>query len=122
MALSRTDELGIQRETTPNGFVLLKVNGWLTIKNKATFENAIDEIHGSDAILEMSGLQYMDSAGLGSLLKAYVAAQKYGGRLVLAGLVPRVRDLLQLTKIEPLFQIYPGVEEANAALSKSANA
>lgn len=122
MAISKTDELAIQQESTPQGYVLLRVNGWLTIKNKPTFESAIDQIHGSDTILDMSGLQYMDSAGLGALLKAYVAAQKYGGRVVLAGLISRVRDLLQLTKIEPLFQIYPGVDEAVAALDKERKA
>lgn len=118
MTLSRTDELGIQKQSTPQGIVILTVSGWLTLKNKATFETAIDQIQGSDVILDLSGLQYMDSAGLGSLLKAYVAAQKYGGRVVLAGLLQRVRDLLQLTKIEPLFQIYPSVDQAVAVLSK----
>ena len=122
MALSKTDELNIEQSSTPQGVLVLKVIGWLTLKNKATFETAIDQSHGSDVILDFSGLQYMDSAGLGSLLKAYVAAQKYGGRVALAGLLPRVRDLLQLTKIEPLFQIYPTVDEASSAFAKGAKA
>lgn len=122
MALSKTDELVIHQETTPQGFLVIKVTGWLTLKNKANFENVIDQAHGSDMVLDLAKLEYMDSAGLGSLLKSYVAAQKYGGRVILAGVLPRVRDLLQLTKIEPLFQIFPTVAEAVAGLAKSAKA
>lgn len=122
MALSKTDELLVEQRSTPQGYLVIRVTGWMTIKNKATFENAIDKAQGTDTILDMAGVQYMDSAGLGSLLKGYVTAQKYGGRVVLAGLLPRVRDLLQLTKIEPLFQIYPTADDAIAALAKSPSA
>lgn len=122
MALSRTDELIIDRQSAPEGVLVIRITGWLTLKNKATFDDILDKAQGQNVVLDLPGLQYMDSAGLGSLLRAYVAAQKYGGKLVLAGLLPRVRDLLQLTKIEPLFPSYPTVEEAVASFAKSAGA
>ena len=122
MTFSKTDELIIDRQSTPEGVLILRITGWLTLKNKASFEDALDKTQGQNVVLDLPGLQYMDSAGLGSLLKGYVAAQKYGGKLALAGLLPRVRDLLQLTKIEPLFQIYPTAAEAVAAFAKSAGA
>ncbi len=118
MALSKTDELSVQSQPTPEGFQVITVVGWVTVKNKATFEETIDKSHGIDIILDLTGVQYMDSSGLGSLLKSYVAAQKYGGRVALAGLIPRVRDLLQLTKIEPLFRIFPTPAEAIQAFVK----
>ncbi len=122
MALSRTDELSIQQQTTPQGILVIQVTGWLTLKNKGTFEAAIEKAQGSNLVLDFAKLEYMDSAGLGALLKAYVTAQKYGGKVVLAALIRRVRDLLQLTKVEPLFQIYDTVDEATAAIGKAAGA
>lgn len=117
MALSRTDELYVEQQSMPEGFLVIKVSGWITVKNKANFESAVQKIEGNDTILDLSELQYMDSAGLGALLKAYVTAQKSGARVILAGVLPRVRDLLQLTKTDSLFQGYPTVDEAVAALS-----
>jgi anti-sigma B factor antagonist len=117
MALSKTDELLVEQQLTPEGFLVIKVAGWITLKNKAAFESAADRIDGNDTILDLSELQYMDSAGLGALLKAYVAVQKTGARIVLAGVLPRVRDLLQLTKTDALFQVYPSTDEAVAALA-----
>ncbi len=122
MPISKTDQLNIEQVSTPQGANVIRVTGWVTIKNAPEFESAIDKAKGTSTILDMSGVQYMDSSGLGTLLRGYVACQKYGGDFVLAGVVPRVRDLLQLTKIESLFRIYPTVDEAADALAKKTGA
>lgn len=121
MSISKTDQLGIEQLTTPEGFCLIRVAGWITIKNTSAFEEAIQKGRGSNTIVDLTGVQYMDSSGIGTLLRGYVSSQKYGGQFVLAGVTQRVRDLLQLTKIESLFQIFPTADDAASALKKSAS-
>lgn len=122
MTLSKTDELIVEHSSTPQGVLVIRISGWLTLKNKQTFEHAIETAEGRSIVLDLAGLHYMDSAGLGALLKAYATAQKRGARLALAAVLPRVRDLLHLTKIEPLFEIYPDLESAIAGFAKNATA
>ncbi|MGI9101698.1 MAG: STAS domain-containing protein [Terriglobales bacterium] len=122
MSISKTDQLEIEQVSTPEGFQIIRINGWITLKNVAALEEAIGKTRGSHTIIDLTGVHYVDSAGLGTLLRGYVGSQKYGGQFVLAGVGQKVRDLLQLTKIESLFRIYATPEEAAAAVAKSAAA
>jgi anti-sigma B factor antagonist len=116
------DELTIESETTPEGFRVIRLKGWITAKNTPSLQTAIEQARGFNTILDLSGVPYMDSSGLGALLQGYVGCQKYGGQFVLAALVPRVLDLLQLTKVESLFRIYKTPQDAVTALAKGASA
>src|SRR5258706_14511046 len=108
------DELTIESETTPEGFRVIRLKGWITAKNPPALQGAIEQARGLNTILDLGGVPYMDSSGLGALLQGFVGCQKYGGQFVLAGLVPRVLDLLQLTKVESLFRIYKTPQDAVA--------
>jgi len=50
-------------------------------------------------ILDLSDVPYIDSVGLGSLVAACVSHQKTGRCLVLTGLKPRVRKIMEITKV-----------------------
>jgi anti-sigma B factor antagonist len=113
-------QLTISSDSTPEGFHVIRLKGWITVKNEKEFEEVIEQARGMNTILDLTDVPYMDSSGLGGLLKGYVASQKYGGKFVLAGVVLRIRDLLKLTRVESLFQIYANLDEAVSALTKSA--
>ena len=98
------------------------MKGFVTAKNTPALQDAIQQVRGKDTILDLTEVPYMDSSGLGALLNGYVGSQKHGGQFALAGVAPRVRELLQITKIEPLFRIYRTVEEAARALVKNPKA
>ena len=70
-------------------------------------------------ILDFSEVPYVDSAGLGSLVSVYVSRQKLGQRLALTGVNPRIIDLLEITKMEQLFLIFPNLSDAIDALTNS---
>ncbi len=53
---------------------------------------------------------------VGALVRAFVSCNKAGRRLALVGLNHRVKNVLQLTGIDPLFEIYPTVREAEEAI------
>lgn len=67
-------------------------------------------------ILDLSGVTYIDSTGLGTLVGVYSSARAGGAEIKLAGLNQRLRDLLQITKLVTVFEVYDSVQEATAAL------
>jgi anti-sigma B factor antagonist len=66
-------------------------------------------------ILNMSGVPYMDSAGLGLLTNYFVAAQGEGRKFLLACVNERILSLLEMTKVDQILKMYPSVEAAQEA-------
>ena len=63
-------------------------------------------------ILNMAEVPYVDSAGLGELVRSYVALNKKAGRLKLLDLTSRVQDLLTTTKLVTVFETFDSEDEA----------
>lgn len=73
-------------------------------------------------VLDLGGVTYIDSGGLGTLVGLYSSARASGGEIKLANLTQRVRDLLQITKLMTVFDCYDTVDAATAAFQKRATA
>jgi anti-sigma B factor antagonist len=73
-------------------------------------------------ILNLSGVTYIDSGGLGTLVALYTTARNAGGGLKLCGLTQRVGDLLQVTKLVTIFEVYENEENALEAFAREAAA
>ncbi len=67
-------------------------------------------------VLDLDGLQFVDSAGLGQIVALRRSAVDAGGGLVLAGPRGKVRDILQLTRLDQLIPVRAGVAEAIEAV------
>ncbi len=63
-------------------------------------------------VLNLSGVTYIDSGGLGTLVALYTTARNTGGSIKLANLTQRVGDLLQVTKLVTIFDIYDNEDQA----------
>ena len=63
-------------------------------------------------VLDLGAVERMDSAGLGELVLARMTAEARGGTVALACPNRRVRELLDLTHLSSVFEIYPTVAEA----------
>jgi anti-sigma B factor antagonist len=68
------------------------------------------------AVIDLSGLSYIDSTGLAFVVELHKAMHACGGQLVLAGANTRVREVLRLTKIDGIVCLVAGADEAEAAL------
>ena len=66
-------------------------------------------------ILNLANVTYIDSAGLGELTAAYTSTRNRGGELKLMSLTKRVHDLMQITKLYTVFDVYD--DEASAVAS-----
>jgi anti-sigma B factor antagonist len=73
-----------------------------------------------NTILDLTGVPYIDSAGLGVLTNAYIAHQKHGRKFLLAGVNDRVMALFKMTRLENLFEVFPTVESATESLGDPA--
>src|SRR5271165_2923905 len=70
-------------------------------------------------VLNMAGVGYVDSAGLGELVGAYTTAQNQGGTVKLLHLQTKMKDLMQVTKLHTIFATY---EDEQAAIDSFAKA
>jgi len=73
-------------------------------------------------VLDLSGLEYVSSAGLRCFMLAAKEARASGGKIVLAALRPVVAEIFQISRFDMVFEIFPSVREALDALSASAAA
>ena len=63
-------------------------------------------------LLNMSGVTFMDSSGIGELVSGYVSVTHNHGSVRLCGLTNRIRDLLQVTRLYSVLPIYEWEEDA----------
>jgi anti-sigma B factor antagonist len=76
----------------------------------------------SKIVLNLGGISYIDSGGLGTLVSLYTTAQNAGGNVKLANLTQRVGDLLQVTKLVTIFEVFDSEEKAVQSFRKGAAA
>lgn len=63
-------------------------------------------------VVNLKGVRYIDSSGIASLVEALKASRDTGSRLILFGLSPIAYEVLRLSKLVPLFEIYDNEEQA----------
>jgi len=66
-------------------------------------------------VLNLSAVPYMDSSGVGTLVEVFRRVSSYKGVMILCGLSPRVRSVLEITKLDRFFTICESEEEAAQA-------
>jgi anti-sigma B factor antagonist len=71
-------------------------------------------------VLNLGEVQYVDSSGIGELVKAHTTVRNQGGQLKLVNLNPRISNLLQLTRLVAVFDIAPDEASAVGSLQTAA--
>ena len=66
-------------------------------------------------LLNLEGVPYIDSAGLGEVVRTYTTVSRQGGSLKLLNLTKRIEDLLSITKLLTVFETYESESEAVAS-------
>jgi anti-sigma B factor antagonist len=72
------------------------------------------ELHMPRVVLNLKAVRYMDSSGVASLVEGLKASRDVGARLILIGLNTTVREVLQLSKLLKIFEIFDSEEQAVA--------
>jgi len=71
-------------------------------------------------VMNLREVNYIDSGGLGTLVSLFTTARNAGGAVKLASVSQRVGDLLQVTKLFTIFEVFDEAEEAAKSFSKDA--
>jgi anti-sigma B factor antagonist len=74
--------------------------------------NTLVEGGKSKILLNLAEVPYVDSAGLGEIVRCYTTASRKNGKLKLINLTKRIQDLLSITKLLTVFETYEDEEEA----------
>jgi anti-sigma B factor antagonist len=93
-----------------NDIVIIDLSGRITMGEACAAIR--DEIHDQlgngirKVVLNLADVSYIDSAGLGELTAAYTSVKNRDGQLKLLNLIKRVQDLMQITKLYTVFDVY----------------
>ena len=71
-------------------------------------------------VLNLAEVPYIDSAGLGEIVRTYTTVSRQGGSLKLLNLTKRITDLLSITKLLTVFETFDSENEAVRSFSASA--
>jgi len=105
-----------------NQVSLIDVSGHLTFFEVGALGSSIQSLlkeRRKNILLNLSGLAYLDSSGIGELARIYVAVVKQGGAMKVIGLTPKVEEVLKITHLSQVFQEFP--DEQSALRSFPAN-
>ena len=83
----------------------------LDMDGKITIRRLLEE-GKKKILLNLAGVGYIDSSGIGELVSSYTAINKDGGQLKLLNLTQKLRDLLTITKLLTVFDVYESEPEA----------
>lgn len=96
--------------------VILDIDGKILLgEGDVQLREAIRRLLQSGArkiLLNLANVPYMDSAGLGELVRAYTTVRREGGELKLLNLTARIQDLLTITKLISVFESFDSEEAA----------
>lgn len=98
-----------------NRYRILQLRGPITISNLFDLQARVRSNTLPGLILDLGQVPYIDSAGIGALVGAHVNHQKDGRSLALVGVTERVRNALQITRVESFFRFFDSLDAAAAA-------
>jgi anti-sigma B factor antagonist len=99
-----------------NGVTILDLKGKITLgEGDELLKKEIDSLIQKDQkklLLNLEGVPYIDSAGLGEIVRTYTTVSRQGGKLKLLNLTKRIQDLLAITKLLTVFETYESEPDA----------
>jgi len=100
-----------------DGQRILRLTGPLLMNNLFDFQAKVRGNTSPKLILDFAGVPYIDSAGIGALVGAYVSHQKEKRSLVLVGVSERVLTALKVTHVEQFFRFAKSLDEVEREIA-----
>ena len=95
------------------GILVLKLKGRLTVGAETTaFRDRITTLGARNLVLDLAGIDFIDSTGLGALVVCATSLRKNGGNIKLLNLNRRNIELLVMTKLATIFEIFTDEQDA----------
>ncbi len=111
-------------ERTVGDVVVLDLKGRVTLGEgdellKDKVNSLVNQGHRK-IVLNLADVPYIDSAGLGEIVRTYTTVSRQGGSLKLLNLTKRITDLLSITKLLTVFETFDSENDAVRSFSASA--
>jgi len=102
-----------------DGVTILDLSGRITLgEGSVTLRDAVHDVAAKGSkhiLLNLENISYIDSSGIGELVSAFTSVKNSGGELKLLNLTKKVHDLLQITKLYTVFDIWDSESSALVA-------
>jgi anti-sigma B factor antagonist len=104
-----------------DGITILDLSGRITLGEgsiilRDSVHDALDK-GSKNILLNLAQISYIDSSGVGELVSAFTSVKNAGGELKLLNLTQKVHDLLQITKLYTVFDIWDNEASAITAFN-----
>ena len=111
--------------TTIDGVIVVYCGGAIVLGEESTslrifVKDLLNKSH--QIVLDLRDVTHIDSSGLGTLVALHTSARNVGGSIKLANLGNRVNELLQVTKLVTVFDVFDKAEDAVASFKRAAAA
>jgi anti-sigma B factor antagonist len=108
-------------ERTVNEVTVLDLKGKMTLgEGDELLKDKINSLLADGKkklLLNLEGVPYIDSAGLGEIVRTFTTVSRQGGKLKLLNLTKRIEDLLSITKLLTVFETFESEPEAIRSFS-----
>ena len=108
-------------ERKRNDVTILDLKGKITIgAAEEALRDAVHRVLGAGAqklLLNLQGVSTIDSSGVGELVSSYTSATNRGAKIKLANLPPKINDILTITQLITVFDVYDTEDEAIASFA-----
>jgi len=109
-------------ERNVGAVTVLALSGKLTSDDAGVLKDKVSDLTQSgraNIVFDLASLSYMDSSGLGQMVSCHTTAVRKGA-VKLANVGQRIQDLIVITRLNVVFDVYPSVDEAIASFVPAA--
>jgi anti-sigma B factor antagonist len=111
------ETLRIEDQTgSHEGHRILTLHGGLVLATIFQFQGTVRADQSRCLIIDLTNVPYVDSAGIGALVGAYVTRQNCGRSLALVGVSERIHNALKVTHVQQFFSFFDTVAAAEQSL------
>ena len=116
--LKYSGRMAVESKQLENGVAAITISGRLALGGETEkLDAALTKLLAADhktVVLDITGLDYVDSSGVGMLVSCLTKLKKAGGEMKVAGATPRIRRIFSMTGVEGLMSLYDTVAAATA--------
>jgi anti-sigma B factor antagonist len=106
-------------ERTEDNIPVVSITGDVDLESSPKLRDFLKPLSSKKTpalLLDFSGVNYIDSSGLATLIEYFQSVQSFKGKLALACLSPRVKNVFEIVRLEQIFSLHPDIPSALAAL------
>jgi len=104
--------LDLEKVPTNNGHLVVRLSGKLALETVHNFIETMRPEPAAHLVIDMSGVTFMDSAGVGALVSLFVSRRNHGKSFAVAALNQQGQAILQVAGLTKLLPVFPTVDAA----------